>query len=97
MVTGHRFWRGDWQSLGHKEVGDWEALGVWTQQPGEVGLLPGCGSSRITVLLRGLLTLKVKWGCSGWTDALGLGEGPGWKCHWNHCRKRRGQVGACGS
>ena len=42
MVTGHRFWRGDWQSLGHKEVGDWEALSatrggraaswVWEQQ-----------------------------------------------------------------
>ena len=93
MVTGHRFWRGDWQSLGHKEVGDWEALSatrggraaswVWEQQDHSP--------------LRGLLTLKVKWGCSGWTDALGLGEGPGWKCHWNCCRKRRGQVGACGS
>ena len=41
MVTGHRLWRGNWQSLGHKEVGNWEALGVWAQQPGEAGLLLG--------------------------------------------------------
>ena len=47
--------------------------------------------------LRGLLTLQVRWGCGGWIDAPGLGEGPGWKCHWNRCKKRRGQAEACGS
>ena len=58
--------------------------GVWGQQSGKVGLPPGHGEQQDRSPSRGLLAPRVRWGGSGWTDAFGLGEGPGGKGHWNH-------------
>ena len=41
----------------------------------EGGAAPGCGELQNHSPLRGLLAPKVRWGCSGWTETSGLGEG----------------------
>ena len=38
---------------------------------------PGCGELQDPSPLRGLLAPRVRWGCNGWTEASGLGEGSG--------------------
>ena len=43
----------------------------------EGGAAPGCGELQDPGPLRVLLAPKVRWGCSDWTEASGLGEGSG--------------------
>ena len=38
---------------------------------------PGCGELQDHSSLRGLLAPRVRWGCRGWTNAFGVGEGSG--------------------
>lgn len=49
--------------------------GDWPQQPGQVWLPPGCGEQQGQSPLRDLLAPTMRWGCRGWADASGLGEG----------------------
>ena len=48
--------------------------GVWGQQSGKVGLPPGHGEQQDCSPPKVLLTPRVRWGGSGWTDVSGRGE-----------------------
>ena len=78
----------------------------------EGGAAPGCGELQDPSPLRALLALKVRWGCSDWTEASGLGEGSRLemsleslqgerrKAKWGqmgHSRLRAGDCGPVGS